>query len=177
MNICVFGAASNSIDAAYLNGGRTLGRELARRGHTLVFGGGAGGLMGAVAVGVSEAGGKCVGIAPSFMDVDGALFEGCAELVRTATMRDRKQAMEERSDAFVMTPGGIGTYEEFMEILTLRHLGQHEKPIAVLNTMGYFDDLNVMLRDAAKKGFLPEKDLQLYRCFDDPAALLDYLEG
>ena len=76
-----------------------------------------------------------------------------------------------------MTPGGIGTYEEFMEILTLRHLGQHEKPIAVLNTLGYFDDLNVMLRDAAKKGFLPEKDLQLYRCFDDPAALLDYLEG
>lgn len=176
MNICVFGAASSKIDAAYLSDGRELGRQLARRGHTLVFGGGAGGLMGAVAAGVTEAGGRCIGIVPSFLDVDGALYDGCAELVRTGTMRDRKQAMEERADAFVMTPGGIGTYEEFMEVLTLRHLGRHEKPIAVLNTMGYFDDLNVMLGNAAEKGFLPAKDLALYRCFDAPAALLDYLE-
>ena len=177
MNICVFGAASNSIDATYLSAGRALGRELARRGHTLVFGGGAGGLMGAVAVGVNEGGGKCVGVVPAFLDVDGALYEGCAELIRTETMRDRKQAREERSDAFVMTPGGIGTYEEFMEILTLRHLGRHEKAIAVLNTNGYFDDLNKLLQNAAAKGFLPEKDLRLYRCFDSPAALFDYLEG
>ena len=177
MNICVFGAASNSIDDAYLSAGRELGRELARRGHTLVFGGGAGGLMGAVAAGVTAAGGVCVGIVPSFLDVDGALYAGCAELVHTETMRDRKQTMEERSDAFVMTPGGIGTYEEFLEILTLRHLGRHEKPIAVLNTRGYFDDLNTMLHNAAAKGFLPEKDLRLYRCFDSPAALLDFLEA
>ena len=85
MNICVFGAASNSIDATYLSAGRALGRELARRGHTLVFGGGAGGLMGAVAVGVNEGGGKCVGVVPAFLDVDGALYEGCAELIRTET--------------------------------------------------------------------------------------------
>ena len=88
-----------------------------------------------------------------------------------------KQTMEERSDAFVMTPGGIGTYEEFMEILTLRHLGRHEKPIAVLNTLGYFDDLDTMLRHAAEKGFLPAKDLQLYRSFETPSALLDALES
>ena len=177
MNICVFGAASNSIDEAYLRAGRALGRELGQRGHTLIFGGGAGGLMGAVAAGITEAGGKCIGVVPSFLDVDGALFTDCAELVHTDTMRDRKQTMEERSDAFVMTPGGIGTYEEFMEILTLRHLGRHEKPIAVLNTLGYFDDLDTMLRHAAEKGFLPAKDLRLYRSFETPSTLLDALES
>ncbi|MGI5979034.1 MAG: TIGR00730 family Rossman fold protein [Oscillospiraceae bacterium] len=176
MNICIFGAASNSIDAAYLSAGHALGRELARRGHTLVFGGGAGGLMGAVASGATEAGGKSIGVVPSFLNVDGALYESCTELIYTETMRDRKQTMEECSDAFVMTPGGVGTYEEFMEILTLRHLGRHKKPIAVLNTKGYFDDLNAMLRHAAAEGFLPEADLRLYRCFEDPSALLDYLE-
>ena len=176
MDICVFGAASSTIDAAYLRDGRELGSELARRGHTLIFGGGAGGLMGAVASGVTEAGGKCLGVVPSFLDVDGALYKNCTELIYTETMRDRKQTMEERSDAFVMTPGGIGTYEEFMEILTLRHLGRHEKPIAVLNTKGYFNGLNAMLQNAAVEGFLPEKDLRLYRCFDRPKDLLDYLE-
>ena len=177
MNICVYGASSNDIRRVYIETVERLGRAMARRGHGLVFGGGAQGLMGAAVRGVMEAGGKSIGVAPTFFQVDGVLFEGCTEFIPTETMRQRKEIMEQRSDAFIMTPGGIGTYEEFFEILTLKQLGRHNKPIAILNISGYFDDMIRMLRTTVSEGFMREACLGLFGVFSEPEALLDYLEN
>ena len=177
MNICVYGASSNDIRREYIETVEQLGRSMARRGHGLVFGGGAQGLMGAAVRGVMEAGGTSIGVAPTFFQVDGVLYEGCTEFIPTETMRQRKEIMENRSDAFIMTPGGIGTYEEFFEILTLKQLGRHNKPIAVLNIDGYFDHMMEMLRTTVAEGFMREACLGLFGVFTEPEALLDYLEG
>lgn len=176
MNICVYGASSNEIDPAYLEAGEELGFEMAKRGHGLVFGGGTKGLMGAAARGMTRGDGKIVGVAPRFFDVEGVLYQSCTEFIFTDTMRERKAIMEERADAFVMTPGGIGTFEEFFEILTLRQLGRHEKAIAVLNTKGYYEPLRQMLEQAIAQGFLRPECRGLCEFFDQPAALLDYIE-
>lgn len=176
MRICVYGASSSAIDPAFLAEGEALGRAMASRGHALVFGGGANGMMGAVARGVTAGGGEILGIAPSFFNVDGVLYDKCTALRYTDTMRERKQLMEQSADAFVMAPGGIGTFEEFFEILTLRQLRRHEKPIAILNTLHYYDDLARMLQTAVEQYFLRESCLRLFGTFEKPEALLDYLE-
>lgn len=177
MQICVYGASSNNIDPRYLQAGEALGLEMAKRGHSLVFGGGASGLMGAVARGVTQGGGSMVGVAPSFFNVDGILYDQCSELIYTETMRQRKSIMEERADAFIMTPGGIGTFEEYFEILTLRQLGRHNKPIAILNTLDYYHPLLQMQEQAMEQGFMKPACRQLCGWFEDPTALLDYLES
>ncbi len=176
MNICVYGASSDAIDSAYIEAGEVLGEMLAKHGHTLVFGGGSAGLMGAVARGVSGCGGRIIGIAPSFFNVDGVLFEKCTEFIFTETMRERKQLLEDMSDAFIMSPGGIGTYEEFFEVLTLKQLGRHNKPIAVLSTNGYYDALNKLLRDTADAGFMREESLKLYEVSENVGEVLEYIE-
>lgn len=183
MNICIYGASSDSIASAYLRSGEAFGMEMAKRGHSLVFGGGASGMMGAIARGVS-AGCKrygthsdIIGIAPNFFQVDGVLYDGCTEMIATDTMRERKQAMENHSDAFVMTPGGIGTFEEFFEILTLRQLQQHNKPIALWNICGYFDDLLTMLEKGMKCGFIQTVCRTLFFVENDICSLLDRLEN
>ena len=105
MNLCLFGASSADIDTLYVDAVRELGRNIAGRGHTLVFGGGATGLMGAAVRGVREGRGNVTGIAPKFFDKPGILYEQCSEFIFTDTMRQRKHIMEERSDAFIMVPG------------------------------------------------------------------------
>ena len=177
MNICVYGASSDLIDKEFINQGEILGEKMADRGHSLVFGGGAHGLMGAVARGVSRGNGNIIGIAPSFFNVDGVLYDKCSDFIYTETMRERKQTMENLSDAFIMTPGGIGTFEEFFEILTLKQLAQHNKPIAVLNTNGYFDDIANLMGNAAKKNFMQRGTLELYKFFTDCNEMLDYIEN
>ena len=177
MQICVYGASSNEIHPAYLQAGEALGAAMAARGHGLVFGGGQKGLMGAVARGVTGGNGSILGVAPSFFDVEGVLYQQCTEFIFTETMRERKAIMEDRADAFVMTPGGIGTFEEFFEILTLRQLGRHQKPIAVLNTRNYYGPLQQMLEQAIEQGFMRAECRGLYAFFEDPQQLLDYLES
>ena len=177
MVICIYGASSDQIDPAYLRAGEALGLAMARRGHSLVFGGGGHGLMGAVARGMTRGGGSITGVAPRFFNVDGVLYDDCTEFLYTDTMRERKALMEERADAFVMTPGGIGTYEEFFEILTLRQLGRHNKPIAILNTRNYFAPLQLLLDRTIDLGFMKPACRALYGLFPDPAALLDFLES
>ena len=177
MNICVYGAASNEIDKSYITAGEILGEKLAQRGHTLIFGGGASGLMGAAARGVQKANGKIVSIAPNFFNVDGILYDNCSEYIYTDTMRERKMLMEQHADAFVMTPGGIGTFEEFFEILTLRSLDRHKKPIAILNTNGYFDNLLKFLEFGVKENFLRQENLELYFVSDNEDEILDYIEN
>lgn len=177
MNICVYGAASNEIDKSYIKAGERLGELIAKRNHSLIFGGGASGLMGAVVRGCSKANGKSVSIAPNFFNVDGILYDKCTEYIYTDTMRERKMLMEQHADAFVMTPGGIGTFEEFFEILTLRSLDRHKKPIAVLNTNGYFDNLIEFLRFGVKENFLRQENLELYFVSDNEDEILSYLEN
>ena len=131
MKICVYGASSSTIDKSFIDAGEALGRAIAERGHAVVYGGGAEGMMGAAARGAKEKNGEIVGIAPSFFKVDGSLFDGCTEFIYTDNMRQRKELLETRSDAFIVTPGGAGTYDEFFEIFTLRQLSRHTKAIAI----------------------------------------------
>lgn len=177
MNICVFGAASNDIGEHFLSPGETLGRKLAERGHSLIFGGGNNGMMGAAARGMRERGGRIIGVAPSFFNVDGILYPLCDEIIYTETMRQRKQKMEDMSDGFIVTPGGVGTFEEFFETLTLKQLKQLSKPIAVLNLNGYYDPMLGMLRHAAETGFMSPNNLRLFFVSDNIERVLDYLEN
>jgi len=177
MNICVYGAASDEIAAIFKTAGETLGEALARRGHSLIFGGGASGMMGAVARGADRGGGHIVSVAPSFFDVDGILYPQCTEYIFTDTMRERKQILEDRSDAFIVSPGGIGTFDEFFEIFTLRQLGRHKKPIAVLNTDGYYDHLIAMLQHTAALNFMDSRNFELFFESRDVDEVLDYLEN
>ncbi len=177
MNICVYGAASQEIDSVFIETVEKLGEKIAKRGHNIVYGGGAQGLMGAVARGVKKAGGKVIGVAPTFFKVDGVLFQDCDEFIYTETMRERKQIMEDSSDCFIVTPGGIGTFEEFFEIVTLKQLRRHEKAIVIYNINGYYDEMNTMMEKAIKDGFMKEFCRSLYKYFDDGEEMLDYLEN
>lgn len=177
MNVCFYGAASADISENFTKVGEDAGYKFAKKGHNLVFGGGSAGMMGAVARGMHKGGAKIIGVAPTFFDVDGILFENCDELIRTETMRQRKQTMEDLSDAFVTTPGGMGTFEEFFEILTLKQLGRHQKPMIVLNIDGYYDTMIKFLDEAIEKKFMTEKCRSLYYVTDSVEDALFYLEN
>ena len=164
------------IDPVYLDAAYAFGRLLAQHGHTLVYGGGAQGVMGAAARGAYEAGGKITGIAPTFLQVDGILFDHCTEFLLTDTMAERKTAMIARADAFVMAPGGFGTLEEFFEVLTLKQLGRHNPAIAVLNTGGFYDSLQSFVRSAVERRFIRPACLQIYALLPTPEETLAYLE-
>ncbi len=177
MNICVYGASSNIIDKVYIDATEDLGQKIAKRGHGLVFGAGAEGVMGASARGAEAGGGKIIGIAPGFFNVDGMIFENCTELIRPETMRERKKMLEEMSDAFIMAPGGIGTFDEFFEIITLKQLSRHTKAIAIFNVNHYFDDLLAMMEKGIREDFIKEECRELYRVFDNADEMLDYIEN
>jgi uncharacterized protein (TIGR00730 family) len=176
MNICLYGASSNAIDVLYLEKTEELGAMLAAKGHTLIYGGGGAGLMGAAARGMKRCNGRVIGVVPSFLKVDGVLFDGCDEMLYTDTMRQRKQLMEEKAQAFIVTPGGIGTYEEFFEIYTLKQLGRHHKPIVIFNINGYYDAMLAMLRCTADEGFMREASLDLFTVASTPQQVLEQLE-
>lgn len=182
MNICVFGASSSIIDEKYITDVEELGKKLAERGHGLVYGAGASGLMGAVARGAYEKGGSIVGVVPNFfqdedMGVDGRLFKNCTEMIITESMRERKHIMEERADAFIIAPGGIGTFEEFFEVFTLKQLERHNKAIAIYNLHGYYDAMLKMLEESMNRGFLRAACSRLIEIFTDADEMLDYIEN
>lgn len=177
MNICVYGAASDEIAEIFKKAGEQLGESMAHRGHSLIFGGGASGMMGAVARGADRGGGHIVSIAPSFFDVDGVIYPQCDEYIFTETMRERKSLLQSRSDAFVISPGGIGTFDEFFEMLTLRQLCQHTKPMAMLNTDGYYNDLLAMMKHTADLNFMDGRNFELFYVSSDIDEVLDYLEN
>lgn len=176
MNICVYGAASELIDRAYIEACEELGRRIAERGHTLVFGGGAEGVMGAVARGVESLQGRTIGITPDFFNVDGMLYDDCDEMIKTDTMRERKQLLEDKSEAFIVAPGGIGTFDEFFEILTLKQLSRHTKAIVIFNVNGYFNDLLNMMEKGYEGRFIKDECRELYEVLDNPDDVLDYIE-
>ena len=176
MNICIYGSASNDIEKKYIEKTENLSVMLAKRGHSLVFGGGANGLMGAAARGFHSQGAKITGVVPTFFNVDGILFENC-EMIRTETMRQRKQKMDDLADGFITTPGGIGTYEEFFEIITLKQLGQSQKPLVLYNVDGYFEPLRALLQNCVDGGFMPTKTMELCYFSDSENDIIDYIEN
>ena len=177
MKICVFGAASPTIDPRYIEAVEKMGREMAKRGHSLVFGGGGNGLMGA-ARGVRDGGGKIVGVIPKFFDEESveAICDFCDELIFTESMRERKQIMEDSCDAFIVVPGGIGTFEEFFEVLTLKQLCRHNKPIAIYNIMGYYNELHETMNSAIAKNFIRGNCSDLYVISDDLEKVFECVE-
>ena len=176
MNICVFGGARDEAGEAYFTLGETLGRAMAERGHTLVFGGGGHGLMGAVARGAAARGGKIVSVVPYFFNAPGLLYEAPTETLRMETMAERKAIMRERSDAFIALPGGVGTMEEILEVITLRTLGRLAKPAAFLDAEDYWRPMLSALGAAADKGFAGSDLLRAFGTFTDARECLDYLE-
>lgn len=140
-SLCVYCSSSDRLDSKYYTVATQLGIEMARRQWTLVYGGGKTGIMGALARGVKSSGGRVVGVIPEFMKARELEFTEADELISVLTMRERKMLMETRADAFVALPGGWGTLEEVLEILTLAHLEVLQKPVVLLNQDGYYDDL------------------------------------
>ncbi len=176
MKLCLYGASSNEIDISFIKATEKLGEELAKRGHTLVFGGGAQGLMGAAARGAAKAEGEIIGISPKFFDVDGVLYDKCTDFIYTDTMRERKQLLQDMSEGFIVMPGGPGTFDELFETLALRQLGHHNKPIAIFNINGYYNPLSEMLTSAFEGGFMTKEILDLAPLFQNETELLKYLE-
>ena len=138
-------------------------------------GGGATGLMGAAARGFTKGGGHIIGVVPHFFNIDGILYDKCDDMIRTETMRERKQIMEDHADAFVIVPGGVGTFDEFFEILTLKQLGRHQKPIIIYNLFGYYDKLLEFLKVSVAENFVSDVSLGLFEVISDERELLSYL--
>jgi len=176
MYICVYGASSKTLAAPFIEAGERLGECLAERGHTLVFGAGNAGFMGATARGASRKGGKIIGVVPSFFNVDGVLFADCDRLIRTDTMRERKGILEKISDAFVVAPGGFGTYDELFEILTLKQLDRHNKAVVIYNVNGFYDKLLAFFKEGVANGIMKEKATRIFAVCNTPEEVFDAIE-
>lgn len=179
MKICVFGAASNHIDKEYIKKVETLCEKLAKNGHSLVFGAGATGLMGAAARGFKKGKGHIHGIIPKFFDEAGVeiIYDKCDVLTYTETMAERKFKMEEDAEAFLIVPGGIGTFEEMFQVMTLKQLGRHEKAIAIYNINGYYDDLEKFLKTVVERKFITCECSEIYTILNSEEKVIDYLEN
>ena len=181
MNICVYGAASTLIDQKYIKATEELCEKLAHKGHNLVFGAGDGGLMGAAARGFHRGGGHVMGVAPDFF-TNGtieALYENCDALVKTDSMGTRKTVMEATADAFITCPGGIGTYDEYFQILTLKQLKVFDKPIVLFNVDHYYDPIGALLKAGMDEKVLRSDTPTLYTVFDENQIdeLIHYVES
>jgi len=178
MNICVYCSSSDHIGASYFEMAEALGRLMAERGHTLIYGGGNIGLMGALARALHTHGGTVVGVIPAALRaIEGVAYAVADELIITETMQERKRIMFTRADAFMVLPGGFGTLEEFMEVLTLKKLQFHSKPIALVNTGGFFDPLEALFEHFYSEQFAQPRTRGLYHLALDPADALAYTEA
>lgn len=175
--ICVFGASSENIDRVYLDTAEELGKFLAEKGCGVVYGGGKYGVMGATARGVHAAKGELIGVSPDFFVELDVLYENYGEMLLTPTMRERKAVMEDKADAFVICAGGIGTLEEFFEIITLKQLGQHDKPIIILNTRDFYDPMIDMMEQSVAKGFMSSNVHRLYSVAGSIGEVWEQLEN
>jgi len=174
-SICVYASSSNAVAPAYMAAAEALGREIAARGLTLVYGGGNLGLMGAVAQGARSGDGYIIGIMPEPLIAKGINCDIADEVLVPRDLRERKAWMEARADAFVALPGGFGTLEEVLEILTLRQLQQHVKPVVLLNSQAFFEPLLVLFEHLYTERFAkPCRDF--YHVAADTTGVFDYLD-
>jgi uncharacterized protein (TIGR00730 family) len=170
--ICIFCGSSSGTSPAYAEAARHVGEALARRGVGLVYGGGRVGLMGIVAEAVLGTGGKVIGVIPEALATKEIAHDGLTELHVVSGMHERKALMATKSSAFLTLPGGIGTFEEFFEILSWEALGIHRKPIGVLNVDGYFDPLIALLDHGIAQRFIRPNYLRALLVSDRPEALV-----
>lgn len=166
--VCVYGASSAKVDRGYFEAASELGRLLAERHIGLVTGAGRMGLMAAVAEGALKAGGEVTGIIPRFMVEQGWQHTGLSKLVVVDDMHQRKATMARLSDAAIALPGGCGTLEELMEIITWKQLGLYLGPVVMLNVKGYFDPLLEMLQRAVEENFMRRQHADIWRVAQSP---------
>ncbi|RUZ94851.1 TIGR00730 family Rossman fold protein [Mesorhizobium sp. M7A.F.Ca.US.001.02.1.1] len=174
-SVCVYCGSSPGRDEIYIKAGHLLGRSIAKAGLRLVYGGGTKGIMGAVAEGALKAGGKVTGIIPRFLinkEASETALDRLDELLITDNMHERKHKMFEKSDAFVALPGGIGTVEEIVEIMTWGQLGHHRKPIVFANVKGFWDPMLALLDHMAAEGFIHTAQRVKPLVVDDPEAIV-----
>ena len=175
--ICVFCGSSHGSNPRYAAAARTLGRLIAERGFSLVFGGGGPGLMGETARAVREGGASVAGVLPKFLRWVELPPEWEKDLIITADLQERKTRMLAMADAFVVLPGGAGTMDEFFEVVTSASLGVLDKPILVVNTEGFFDTLERLMNHIVREGFAQPKILDLYRLVDMPEEAIAAIEN
>jgi uncharacterized protein (TIGR00730 family) len=174
--VCVYCSSSDDIDDKYFDVAEAMGHALAEGGHRLVYGGGQVGLMGRLAESVHESGGAVFGVIPEALrNKEGVAYDVADEMIVTGTMQERKAEMYSRADAFVALPGGFGTLEEFMEVLTLKQLGYHHKALVLINTDGFYDALIEFFGQLYEKKFARERHGDLYHLADGPEEAMDYL--
>ena len=175
--VCVFCGSSFGRDPVYREAARAIGTGIAKMGYSLVFGGGGLGLMGEVARAALDGGSDIQGIMPGFLQALEPEVSPQEKLIITPHMQERKALMLQMSDAFIVLPGGLGTFDEFFEVAVEAQLGVHAKPIIVVNVNGYFDALDTMLHKTIEAGFAKKTVLKLYYLADGAEAALEILEG
>ena len=171
--VCVYCASSDKIDQKYFDATKTLAKALTKNNTTVVYGGGARGLMGHLADTVLEEKGRIIGIMPHFMKEVEFHHKDVNEFIFTADMHERKKQFMVGVDALITLPGGCGTFEELMEAITLKRLGIFTKPIVILNLDGYYDSLLAMLENAISEGFMAEAHRDIWTVFTDPSKVIE----
>ena len=175
--VCVFCGSSFGNAPVYREAARAIGTGIAKMGYSLVFGGGGLGLMGEVARAALDGGSDIQGIMPGFLQALEPEVSSQEKLIVTPHLQERKMLMLQLSDAFIVLPGGLGTFDEFFEVAVEAQLSVHAKPIIVVNVKGYFDALDTMLHKTIEAGFAKKAILKLYYLADGPEAALEILEG
>ena len=175
--ICVYCSSNDSIDKVYYKAATDLGQRIGQLGFDLIFGGASIGLMGAVARGVHDKGGRVVGVIPEFFRKKDKTIEyvEADELIVTKDMRSRKAIMDERADAFISLPGGVGTLEETMEIISMKQLCLTDKPLALINTDNFYDGLISNLQQMVDLKFAKSSTLDLFTVCPNPASALNFI--
>lgn len=176
-SVCVFLGSNPGNSPAYGESAELLGKLLAERGISLVYGGAKNGLMGMLAQAVVGAGGRVVGVLPGFLKAKELAFEALSEMYEVESMHERKAKMAELSDGFIAMPGGLGTLEEIFEVATWGQLGLHAKPVGFYNVQGYYDKLSEFLDHMVNHGFLKRPHRANLMCNDDPVELLGLMES
>lgn len=176
-SICVFCGSNVGSDAAFTDSAIQLGKLLAAKNISLVYGAGNVGLMGVIADACLEAEGEVIGVIPNFLMAKEVGHTGINELILTDTMHERKKIMADRSDGFIAMPGGMGTMDEVCEILTWAQLGLHSHPVGILNVNGYYDSLLSFFDEMVEKKFLHQKNRDMVISHHDPVELLKLMEA
>jgi len=175
--ICVFCASSSAVDQVYKDAAFDLGRRIGKAGIDLIYGGASIGLMGCVARGQHQEGGKVIGVLPKFFKVKDIEYSQADELIVVEDMRQRKDVMDKRADAFIVLPGGVGTLEEAMEILSMVQLGLTNKPLVFINTENFYGGLIEHMKKMVELKFAKEETLNMFAVAPHPQAALDYIKN
>jgi len=176
-NICVFCSSSNHLDNKYYDAAKNLGVAIGNAGNHIVYGGTNVGLMHAAAFATKQAGGKVIGVIPELIHSNGIASDYADELIVTSDMKERKDVIRDKSDAFVALPGSFGTLEEIMEVIALKQLGYHSKAIVFLDVDGFYSALKAQFDMQYQEKFANEAYRQLYVFVDNAQAVLDYIDN